>query len=430
MRSEGFFYGQSDLNFLILVKTDCHPKLILNEFREFISQDIVTSLIVNTAYVPVLTQEEFSIPQIKSFLIRNIHKKEINWKSVFNKNNFSFHLNDIEHSAISFSAMQNLDFYLFRSLEPKTPRVRIKNIHRDLVTLESFYPLEISLSSKWKKLAKWTQYHPIINFLFYKTFIKQTWLILTSITPQLGEKKTKNPLILDQKLEDHLQSLLELDFIQDITITPSIIQNNLEVLKGKLFIELHIKDQLITDYYGQLNNIKEGFKLYESKNLKFRIRVIASSIYFLQNKNALYPFPLEPLLRNKITYSVAGNDYKYNVSKDQILKSTIYFFVSQFMRFRSLEQKTELIGSKFIKSLNLMYRYYLLLDYLKNKEFKFHHSEKEIRSCLTPQFSEIQINDVVTEEDWIIIRSQLLYLLKGIRAELSQYNGDLKKLKF
>jgi hypothetical protein len=429
-KSPDFFYGQSDLNILIIVKNSCHPKILLNEFRDFIGKNLDTSFTLNTAYIPILTEEEFNISQLKSFLIRNTYKEEIIWKSVLRNTNLSFKLTDIEHSAVAFSAMQNLDFYLFKSLEPKTPRIRVKNIHRDLITLHNFYPDEIVLNKNWKRLANWTQGHPFLNYVFYQSFIKKTWIILTQGKVETKASEATQTINISNELRTHLTSLLELNFIKDITLTPSIIQNDLDNLKGKLFIEIHITDQFIRNYYTQLNNIKDGFEKFESKHLKFRIRIVSPIIYKLQNEHAYYPFPLDSLFRDKVTVSIAGNNYKYQISQADIIKSSIYFLTSQFMRFRSLEQKTDLIGSKFIKSLNLMYRYYLLLEFLKKKQFHFQHNEKLIREHLTPQFSEIKINDRVTEEDWLIIRAQLIYLLKEIREELVPYNKELKNLKF
>jgi hypothetical protein len=430
MKSPNFLYGLSDLNVLIIVNNSCHPKKLLNEFRDFISKSIDTNLTLNTEYVPILTEEEFHIPQVKSFLIRNTYKEVIEWKSILKRDNLSFKLTDIEHSAVAFSAMQNLDFYLFKSLEAKTPRIRVKNIHRDLVTLQNFYPKEIRLNKNWKRLGNWTQGHPFLNYIFYQSFIKKTWIILTQgdVETKIGE--ATQTINISNELQSHLESLLELNFIKDITLTPSIIQNDLDNIKGKLFIEIHITDQFIRNYYTQLNNIKDGFEKFESKNLKFRIRIVSPVIYKLQNEHAYYPFPLDSLFRDKVTVSIAGNNYKYQISQEDIIKSSIYFLTSQFIRFRSLEQKTDLIGSKFIKSLNLMYRYFLLLEFLKKKQFHFQHNEKLIREHLTPQFSEIKMNDRVTEEDWTIIRAQLIYLLKEIRDELVPYNKELKNLKF
>lgn len=431
MKSPDFVYGHSDLNILIIVSNECHPKLLLNEFREYTTENIDTFLTLNTTYVPILTEQEFNIPQVKSFLIRNLYKENIQWRSVLGHSNLNIKLSDIEHSAVAFSAMQNLDFYLFKALEPKTPRLRVKNIHRDLVTLKTFYPQDIKLNKKWIRLAKWTQSHQLVNYLFYKNFIKKTWIILTQNNNQPKLLKAKqNEIFISSELKLHLTSLLELSFIKDITLTPSIIQNNLTKLKGKLFIEIHITDDFIRDYFTQLSNIKEGLKKFESKNLKFRIRIVSPTIYKLQNKHAFYPFPLDSLYRRSVCVSIAGNKHQYEITKQDIIKSSIYFLVSQFMRFRSLEQKTDLIGSKFIKSLNLMYRYYLLVQYLKTKEFSYEHNENKIRNVLTPQFSDIKINDSVTEEDWQIIRAQLVYLLKQIRDELSIYNKELKNLKF
>jgi hypothetical protein len=144
----------------------------------------------------------------------------------------------------------------------------------------------------------------------------------------------------------------------------------------------------------------------------------------------LYPFPLEPLFRLKNTFSLKQREYHFDIQKDYIIRASIHFLITQFMRFRSLEQKTDLIGSKFIKSLNLMYKYYLLVTYLETQKFSLAYNEQEIRKCLTPQFSNISASSEVTEQDWLIIKSQLLYLLKKIRNQLIKFDPNLKALRF
>ena len=103
---------------------------------------------------------------------------------------------------------------------------------------------------------------------------------------------------------------------------------------------------------------------------------------------------------------------------------------TQFMRFRSLQQKTDLIGSRFIKALNLMYKYALLHSYLKGEPLPLNLSTKKMRELFTPQFNEIALDDNVTNDHWKLIKAQLIYLLKEIREELSKQDQSLKLLKF
>ena len=222
-----------------------------------------------------------------------------------------------------------------------------------------------------------------------------------------------------------------MEFITDFTLTPSLIQRSFQKVAGKLFIDIHVNRDIVSkNYIHQLDNLKIGIKEFQTSKLKFRIRYTTEKLYQLQNENAYYPFPLEAFFRKYSTYSVAKNDYQFLIDHDQIICASVHFLTSQFMRFRSLEHKTDLIGSKFIKSLNLMLKYYLLSEYLKGKEFKFGFSETEVREYLTPQFSNIKMSDPVTSEQWKIIEAQLLYLLKDIRDELCQYDTSLAVLRF
>ena len=77
-----------------------------------------------------------------------------------------------------------------------------------------------------------------------------------------------------------------------------------------------------------------------------------------------------------------------------------------------------------------MYRYYLLLEYLKYNQVDVKTSEKEIRAVLTPQFSTIDLFDEVTDAQWKVIRAQLIYLLKKIRIELIKFDKELKAITF
>ena len=219
--------------------------------------------------------------------------------------------------------------------------------------------------------------------------------------------------------------------IDDITLTPTIIRPRKERFQGKIFLDIHLNSFISTnDHFMTLENLKDQIKKYQSEMAKFRIRLTTKSLYHVQNEMALYPFPLEALYRRERTYSMNNYIYEFQLDHEQIIMASIHFLTGQFMRFRSLQQKTELIGSKFIKSLNLMYKYYLLWDYLKTKKFNPLSDEVKIRNLLTPQFSQIHILDEVTQEDWIIIKAQLKYLLKNMREELVKYDESLRILRF
>ena len=100
------------------------------------------------------------------------------------------------------------------------------------------------------------------------------------------------------------------------------------------------------------------------------------------------------------------------------------------MRFRTQKLATSLIGSKFMKSLNLMNRYTLILDYLSGKEMEIPEKYSDMMSNITPQLATYRSKDPVQEEDWPLIKSQLVYSLKKIRDELAKKHPTLKNLQF
>ena len=258
--------------------------------------------------------------------------------------------------------------------------------------------------------------------------------MVTPIAQEI-QKDTKSEasayIPIEANLKKHLLELLKLNYIDDITIIPPLIQKEPDTITGKIFLDVHINQEVsIKNTFTKLGPLVNHIKDLEGVMFKLRVRITTDSLYEQQNKLSLYPFPLEPLFREKQTYSLAHKTYRFNTERKQIILASIHFLNGQFMRFRSLQQKTDLIGSKFIKSLNLMYKYYLLSEYLKGHQLKFETNEKKIRDHLTPQFSEIAIDDVVQEEDWKIIKAQLKFLLKSMREELVKHDPGLKVLRF
>ena len=140
--------------------------------------------------------------------------------------------------------------------------------------------------------------------------------------------------------------------------------------------------------------------------------------------------PLESIYRYQNSHSTMGIKYNFPPNKKQLQRAAIHYLLGQFMQFRSMEHKTHLIGSRFIKSLNIIYRYQLLLDYLKGKEFAVSHSYKSIMEELTPQLSEVSPSEKVDKELWQLVRAQMLFLLKRIRDELAKDHPSLKNLQF
>lgn len=431
LKSKDFLLGQSDLDFLIIVDNNCHPKTILNDFRKFINTSSQLRITINQTYIPILTESELKTDTIKSFLIRKSYQDIVKWESICFKKDYVFHLRKQDHFAIIYNSIQSLDFHFLKEGARKSNRTRIKSIYRSIQNLKKFYPQDLTFPRKWKERSHFLQSFPIFSTLGSKTFFSNVWQVLTTHLDEHKKISKYQEVSLDPKFIKYLNSLLSIDFIKDFTLTPTLIQRNQDKIQGKLFIDIHVDQNIcLKNYIQQIDNLKMGIKEYETEKLKFRIRLTSSFLYKIQNEYAYYPFPLEALYRKQKTYSINKFKYDYLINHEHIILASIHFLTTQFMRFRSLQQKTDLIGSKFIKSLNLMYKYYLVSEYLKGNEFKLEASEKAIRESLTPQFSDINSLDDVTEEQWKIIQAQLLYLLKDIRDELVKYDPTLKILRF
>lgn len=426
--SPDFIYGLSDLNFLIIVENEFHPKKVLTEFRDFISQHLLLKIIVHDKYLPILTEDEIKTDVIKSYLIRNSAGDMIEWKSIFTTKAYLFKLTEQDYFAISFSCVQTLDHYLLRSGHKKNKRIQFKNIYKALKGIERLHKKHFKTNRKWSmRYIKLHRFPFLLNALEGKLYY-DTWKFLTT-----SDKKKQglfnSDLSIPEEVRSYLKSIYTLPFIDNIVIIPSMIQNKRKDLKGKLYFDIVLNEKA-QKKHKKLKKIRNDLYKLSSTRLKNRVRYTSTPLHLLQNAQALFYFPLETLYRNRKAFSIIGKNEEIIVSREAIYHSSIHFLVTQFMRFRSLEQKSDLIGSKFIKSLNLMYKYYLLNYYLKGNEVDFLGDQKIIRERLTPQFSAIKNNDTVTEEDWILIKAQLLYLLKGIRDELAKKDESLKTLRF
>ena len=431
IKSKDFIFGQSDLNFLIIVNNDCHPKNVLNSFRDYIDNYFLLSLTVNTIYIPILTESELKTDVIKSFLLRKSFNDIIRWHSILTDKIYTFHLRKQDHFAIAYNSIQNLDYYLLKDDLYKPNRAQVKNLYESISNLRKFYPNYITKSDTWRRSAKNLQRFPQLSIFNLNQFIKRAWGLITEYQDDLPRHTSFEDFPVPIEFIKYMRSILMIEFIDDFTFTPTIIQQNSKNIAGKLYIDIHVNQKTTQNsYIKQLENLRIGIRKFETKQLKFKIRLTTPFLYKIQNEFALYPFPLEGLYRKERTFSVGKVKYDYIISHEHLVFSSIHFLTTQFMRFRSLQQKTDLIGSKFIKALNLMYRYYLLSEYLKGKEFKLELNESKIREHLTPQFSGIKIQDTVTDEQWIIIKAQLKHLLKEIRDELVKYDASLKLLRF
>lgn len=431
-KSPSFVYGQSDYNILIIVTNNAHPKSILREFRKDINKYFLLRSTINTRFIPILNEDEFHSDTIKSYLLRNSYKDCVNWYSILSDKKHTFFIRKQDRFAINYNSFQALDFYLLYAINKKSTKTKFKNIIRAINNLKRYYPSRFPVEVI--KTKKKDNHLSILNIIFPKKLEKLVWSNIVYKDEQIEFKQTSGSISkfnLEVNFQKHLESLLTFDFIEDITLTPTLIQINTEQLTGKLFIDIHLNKNLISgNYLEHLSNLRLGILDFQKDLLKLRVRFTSTKLFILQNQDNYYPFPLESYLRQKKTLSLAQRSYVFELEREKTITACIHFMITQFMRFRSLEQKTDLIGSKFIKSLNLMYKYHLILDYLKNDQFELTYHEKEIREHLTPQFSEIESEDPLTQDQWKLVKSQLLYLLKEMRDELSKYDESLKVLKF
>lgn len=429
--SKNFIYGQSDYNLLIIVDNQTHPKSVLKEIRSFIKSSPLLELTINRAYLPVLTQNEYKTSTIKSFLVRKSMKEQISWFSLFDDEKKTFLLRKQDKFALQHNAIQSIDYFMLKEHVSKLTRVKFKQISNSALIINRFYPDSFPLTKLFYKLTARLHRFYLGSFFSYQKFLKETWRSLTHELIQVRESSKYIEAPFEGRLIKYLRELAKLTIIDDITLTPTLITAEGEDLCDKIFIDVHLNQNILQkNYYSKLENLKDDIKKYENSHIKLRVRFTTNSLYRMQNEHALYPFPLEGLMRKHHTYSVMNYQYVFIHNYDKIIQSSIHFLVGQFLRFRSFEQKTDLIGSKFIKSLNLMYKYYLLDQFLKGQELRHLRDEKQVREVLTPQFSNIKAQDNVSEKDWKIIKAQLQYLLKSIRDQLSKYDQSLRVLKF
>ncbi len=422
-----FVFGRSQFTLLIVTKQQVHPKAFLNQFREKLRKNVLSRVIFNLNYIPVLNEKEFRLDLLRGFLIRNSLRDTIKWKSLIKKKDYVTYLGRQNEFAIKYSSFQNLSLHFLRLESEQDFNLQIKNIKRSLNNLKKYEPNKIPDLEKFNKRANLLIKYPILKPVLKKNSITQCWKILTHFEDMLEINAERSDF--DDPQLNFLKDIKEKPFIEDIFVTPSIIQFNPDRWQGKMYVDI-ILNRNFSGKRKELIKIKKEIKKNNSNFLKFRVRFTTPLLFEVSGQTSLYPFPLEPLLRNSIGRSISGREYPFMVEYEQLIHASIHFLVTQFMRFRSLKQKNELIGSKYIKSLNLMYRYLLLVRFLEGERFELTRSVESIRASFTPQLTDILLTDPVTNEDWTIIQAQLKYLLKKIRINLAKYDDSLYELRF
>src|SRR5690606_26899866 len=120
--------------------------------------------------------------------------------------------------------------------------------------------------------------------------------------------------------------------------------------------------------------------------------------------------------------------YHFEISHQATQRAIMNFLLMQFMRFRSDHLETGLIGSKFIKSLNLILKYQMIYEFLLSGKINIPSSYNEMLERVTPQLTHLKAQDIISDSEWNIIKLQLLYYLKNIRFILCEKHPELKAL--
>lgn len=431
INGQEFVYGRSDYNLLILVDNESHPKTVLKDFKKLLKLTWYTNTLINKNFLPILTEKEFSNNMIRSYFIRNCDNEKLLLKSVVLENQYEILIGKQNIFAVSHSAMQTLDYFLFKDEDKIIQQKEVKNIYQATLSLHKCFPNQVNLNKSWKALAQSSIRYDFLFTILKSKFQRATWKNLMTSDFDKQFDSTPKVLPLTPEVSEYFADLVKEEFIDDIILTPSIIQNKRDRIQGKLYVDLIVNEHITKKKnFNQIQNIREGIESPKIPSCKIKVRILTHDMIKLLTENALFSFPLDSYYKKQNSCSVNKYSYEYTIKKNLVRHAAIHFLIVQFMRFRSLEQKSNLIGSKFIKSLNLMYRYYLLLSYLRGETLIFERRESKIRECLSPQFNKLRSYDVVTPEDWLSIKAQLLYLLKHIRNELLKYDQSLKNLKF
>ncbi|MCT4642000.1 MAG: hypothetical protein N4A33_06840 [Bacteriovoracaceae bacterium] len=433
---KNFIYGSSDLNILFIIKDHEHPKKILGEIREKLKKIWPINILVNLEELTLLKDSEAKTPLIRSYLVRKNFGNIVSWKSIISNKNFTFDLKTQDHFSIQYQYIRNIDKYIFeinsRVISTRhSLRSFAKNIYISIKGLKKYQLIKGSLSKEWNDTAYKTMRFSLFYRSNYERLRNLSAKQLNSITPTITPKK----IDLDnypENLVSFCQELLKIDYISDLVFTPALIQLDHAEMRGQVNIDIilcHKKTHMLN--ITHLNDlIIESKKKYQNDHLKAIFRITSIEINRLKDQYILGQYPLRGLYRSQQSISLMGSHFEYSRNPKFIKKAAIHYLLNQFMHFRSFEHKESLLGSKFIKSLNLIYRYKLLLDYLQGKEFAISHNYKSITCELTPQLSHLKAYDIVDENSWKIIRAQMLYLLKKIRDELSKTHSSIKNLQF
>ena len=438
MKDHDFIYGSSDLNVIFIVQDKVYPKAFLKKVRKSLVGIWPANVFVNIENLSVFKEIEIKTPLIRSVLIAKFDQEDVEWQSVLRSKNFSFRLKEQDHFSIQYQYVKSLENYLLnpkRNILINRHWVRSfgKNVSMSLKGLIRYNLVQTAILPKWAKVSS-----KLIHFSYFSRFGLKSMRNLSfqmidfAVLPKEIDNDT--PDNYHQNLLNFSKDLLDYPIIEDVILSPALIQLSHSEIRGKVFIDI-VLGQRDTEFTPDLFNhlqiaIDDFFDTVTKEEPKYVFNFTTYGFLKLKSEQVLLSYPLENQYRTRQSYSISNIKYDFELNRKQIEKASVHYLLQQFMRFRSLEQKNVLIGSRFIKSLNTIYRYQLLLNFLRGQEFSVSHSYKSILEELSPQLSYIKPHTEVDQELWRLIRAQMLYILKRIRDELAKKNPSLTNLQF
>ena len=222
-----------------------------------------------------------------------------------------------------------------------------------------------------------------------------------------------------QELLEVCHSIASSNIVEDILFTPALLQISDRSISGKVFVDIIFTEKNKPINIPDLLKIEtqiEEFK--KSCELKVHFTFTTFAVLKLKFRYALFAFPIEGLYRQDKCTSLLGRKYKFPFSNRETKQAIIHFSVKQRLRFRSPKLESGLMGSKFIKSLNLMNRYALIMEYVEGRRFLIPKNYSEMLEKITPQLHHMKARQPLSTKEWPYVVSQLRYLLAKIYQQL------------
>lgn len=445
-----FIFGLNELGLLLIIRDDARPKRSLKRLRGVLKDQWPLNMLVSLGKIPVLKEKEFKSTLIRSHLLKLYQVKgdRSYWYSLRERKHLEFEMNEQSQYALDYHNLKILNRFLltrFYVTRPHRSFVKGHAFHiprsiRRLIEQGILKNVEEERLNRWRNKARKIYLNRGLYKLSFRTYHAQSWQFLL----EDGEKQQSSPAefnhdLYPSELVKACRRIIEHPDVSDVIVMPALLQYysaEMNEISGKVFLDVVISDEsdkkLTARKMRSLQKLidRTERELKKFDNFSVSISFTARSVLKLRHQQALFPFPLEGQYRKFKAWSVAGKNYAQKQDPDALEMAVTHFLLVQFMRFRFERISTGLIGSKFIKSLNLINRYALILDHLNGEELRIPQNAAQIRSHTTPQLSHLKFSHTVTKEDWPLIKSQLIYYLKKIRDNLKSRHPELQYLDF